>query len=287
MIITKLDDNSFRCITQHEHAQIAGVCAMRWGNGEFEPVSPEGSVLTAAFTHDTGWQDFDQRPRIRTDERTATHTPVNFYEVPTQTWVEMYEQGIETVADIDPYAGLLVSLHGVGLQNRRYGLAPEWSGPDVEFYEFIQREQERQRTLIEAIPERGDRSVSDTDRATLTQLHEDHQNPETYTGQLWCNYKRLQVWDTLSHILCATANSTVDTTIEHTPVSVDTDVSLEIRSEATNTCQVEPYPFTSDPVVIPAIGRTVSEQTITSGDEQAIAREYFTNTDQIEFRLHS
>lgn len=287
MIIARLANKSFRCITQHEHGKVAGLCAMQWGSGEFESLTPDGSVVTAVFTHDIGWQEFDQRPRIKTDQETGNYTPVNFYELPPQTWVEMYEQGIDTVASIDPYAGLLISLHGVGLQNRRYGLAPDWSGPSMEFRGFIQREQERQRELMEDLSKQGDSRVSSADRTTLTQLQNDNQNPERYTGRLWCNYKLLQALDTLSHILCATTNPTVDATIEHTPVSVDTDVSLEIRSEAANTYQLDPYPFTRDPLVIPAIGRTVSEQTISSGDEQAIAREYFTNTNEIEFQLHS
>lgn len=286
MILARSADE-FRCITQHEHARMAGECAMRWGNGKFESLTPEGSVVTAAFTHDIGWREFDRRPRVRTDEETGTPTPINFHELPAQTWVEMYEKGIDTVTELDPYAGLLVSLHGVGLQNGRYGLAPEWDDPGTGFRDFIQREEERQRRLLDELSERDDLEVSGTDRTTLTRLQDDDQNPGRYTGRLWCNYKLLQVCDTLSHVLCATTEPTGETTIEHAPISVDADTSLEVRPEAANTYRVDPYPFGSDPVVIPAVRRTVSEQTIGSGDERAIAREYFTSTNRIEFRVHS
>jgi len=154
------------------------MCAMHWGNGDFESIRPEGSLVTATFLHDIGWQEFDQRPRLKTDEKTGNPTPVNFHELSPQTWVEMYEQGIETVARIDPYAGLVVSLHGVGLQNRRYGLTPEWSEPTSEFDGFIQREQKRQRQLIEQISEQDDLSISAEERTTLERLQEDNYNPE-------------------------------------------------------------------------------------------------------------
>lgn len=286
MIIAKSADG-FRCITQHDHAKVAGQCALAWGTGGFASPTPDGSVVTAAFAHDTGWREFDQRPRIETDADTDDPRPINFHELPAQRWVEMYEQGIGTVANLDPYAGMVVSLHGVGLQNRRYGLTPEWSKPDETFHAFIQNEQQRQRRLLEQITEQADRSVSAEDRTTLARLWEDNWTPERYTGRLWCNYKLLQVWDTLSHILCATTDQTVETTIKHAPVSADADVGIEVRSVAANMYQVEPYPFTTDPLVIPAVARTVSEQTFNSGNEQAIAREYFMNTNNIEFRIQS
>lgn len=260
---------------------------MHWGSGDFESPSPEGSLITGAFMHDTGWQEFDHQPRINADEKADTPTPINFHELPPQTWVDMYEQGIDTVSSVDPYAGLVVSLHGVGLQNRRYGLTLEWSRPGTTFTEFIRREQRRQRRLIEQIGEQDGLSITAEDKVTLRRLQDDDYEPERYDGQLWYNYKLLQTWDTLSHILCATADQTVETTIEHTPVTVHTDTSIEVCSEGANAYQVDPYPFSIDPLVISAIGRTVSEQTVNSGDESAIAREYFSNTEEIEFRIHS
>jgi hypothetical protein len=263
------------------------MCAMHWGNGDFESIRPEGSLVTATFLHDIGWQEFDQRPRLKTDEKTGNPTPVNFHELSPQTWVEMYEQGIETVARIDPYAGLVVSLHGVGLQNRRYGLTPEWSEPTSEFDGFIQREQKRQRQLIEQISDQDDLSISAEERTTLERVQEDNYNPEQYEGQLWCNYKLLQIWDTLSHILCATTNPTGETSIENVPVSASVDITVSIHSETANTYRIDPYPFQTDPLVVSVTERTVSEQTLKSGDTSAIAREYFLNTDEIEFRIHS
>ena len=286
MIITE-SSSGYRFITQHEHSKIAGRCAMRWGNDDFESLDPKGSLVTAAFLHDIGWQEFDQQPRLKSDEKTENPTPVNFHELSPQTWIDMYEQGIDATAAIDPYAGLVVSLHGVGLQNRRYGLTPEWSNPRSEFDGFIQREQKRQRQLMEQISEQDDFSMSSTDRTTLKQLQEDAHNPEQYEGQLWCNYKLLQIWDTLSHILCATTNPTGETSIENVPVSTSTDITISIHSETANTYRIVPYPFQTDPLVVSVTGRTVSEQTVKSGETSAVAREYFLNTDEVEFRIHS
>ncbi|ERG88010.1 MAG: hypothetical protein J07HX5_00151 [halophilic archaeon J07HX5] len=286
MIIATSADG-YRCITQHEHSKIAGRCALAWGNKEFSSPTPEESVVTATFTHDIGWREFDQRPRLNTDTETGNPGLINFHEVPAQTWVEMYEQGIETVAELDPYAGLVVSLHGVGLQTRRYGLTPEWNKPGEAFRAFIENEQQRQQQLLERIADQAGDNVSAEDRTTLARLHDNNQTPERYTGRLWCNYKLLQFWDTLSHLLCATTDQTVDTTIEHAPVSVGADVSIRVHSETATTYQLEPYPFSRDPLVIPAVARTVSEQTINAESEQAIAREYFASTTNIEFRLQS
>jgi len=140
---------------------------------------------------------------------------------------------------------------------------------------------------MEQISEQDGFSMSSKDRTTLKQLQEDAHNPEQYEGQLWCNYKLLQIWDTLSHILCATTNPTGETSIENVPVSTSTDITISIHSETANTYRIVPYPFQTDPLVVSVTGRTVSEQTVKSGETSAVAREYFLNTDEVEFRIHS
>lgn len=48
---------------------------------------------------------------------------IGFTDIPAETWIDLYGDGIDTVIETDPYAGLLVSMHGSRLHRQRYGLS--------------------------------------------------------------------------------------------------------------------------------------------------------------------
>ena len=51
--------------------------------------------------------------------------PLNFLDVPVPAHLAFYRAGIAAITDEDPYAGLLVSMHGAGIYRQRYGAQPE------------------------------------------------------------------------------------------------------------------------------------------------------------------
>ena len=60
-----------------------------------------------------------QAPRVD-----AGGTPVNFLDVDVRSHLAFYRAGIAAITEEDPYAGLLVSMHGAGIYRQRYGLDP-------------------------------------------------------------------------------------------------------------------------------------------------------------------
>ena len=109
----------YQFVTQPDHAALAGQFADHWGREEFDRPEPFAPVVLAAYAHDDGWRDYDRRPHLDG----AGH-PVDFRDMPPDVWTDLYDDGIDAVAETDTYAGLLVSMHGAGLRNQRYGLSP-------------------------------------------------------------------------------------------------------------------------------------------------------------------
>jgi hypothetical protein len=251
MIVAETD-GGFQFVTQPAHARLAGQFADRWGNERFDRPDPLVPTLIAAYEHDTGWQGYDRRPHLDGGGR-----PVDFREMPAETWIDLYETGIEAVVDLDRYAGLLVSMHGAGLRNRRYGLSPSWPETPAAFEAFVDREEDRQSRLLAAIREEGQGGVSETDAELLAALHGSGSPPEATESRLWTNYRRLQAWDTLSLAFCVTDSPPGYTEISGVPAGDGEDATLSVEALGDGAFAVDPYPFEVSPLTVTVPVRTV------------------------------
>ncbi len=109
------DSAAALCIPQSQHAAISGQIAAAWGNDMFEPPTPRAEVIEAATRHDDGMDDFDAEPELDPD----TGLPRNFMRMPFGAWLDCWHRGPAIVGDDDPYAGILVSMHGSYLLDYR------------------------------------------------------------------------------------------------------------------------------------------------------------------------
>ena len=116
MIVCDLGD-SWQIVMQTDHADLSGDFARRWT----ERTDRSGSLQVAAERHDDGWAVWEQAPMCDTE----TGKPVNFLDVGVLAHLAFYRAGIAAITEQDPYAGLLVSMHGAGIYRGRYGLQPE------------------------------------------------------------------------------------------------------------------------------------------------------------------
>lgn len=272
-------DGRLRCVTQPAHAALSGQFAEHWGSDAFDRPTPAASTTFAAYDHDDGWWTYDRRPALGEDGR-----PLNFVEIPADAWIELYENGIDLVADIDAYAGLLVSLHGAGLRRRRYGLSPSWP-VDSTFDAFVEREETRQRELAARLVEDdGDDRLSTTDRDALAELHDAGGPPETGPARLWFNFKLLQVWDALSLSFCTTTTPPGQAEIDAVPTSLgDADETLTVDARDDGYV-VAPYPFDVAPLTVTVHSRRVDDRRYDS--QAALTREYYRATrEQHSFAL--
>lgn len=253
MIVARTD-RRYRFITQPAHARLAGALARHWGRDSFERPEPRGAVLAATDLHDEGWAAFDRQPRLGVDS-----TPLGFTGVGPEPWIEIYERGIEAVTAIDPYSGLLVSMHGTGLRRRRYGLSPSWPETKPAFEQFVSEQEADQRSLAERLHAEGDGRISTMDLEILWTLHQDGQLEGHTESRLWQNYGLLQAWDSLSLAFCTSVSgpsSGQRISAPQEPGLVGT--SLELDRLGDGSFVIEPYPFGTEPLEVSVPYRTVA-----------------------------
>lgn len=257
----------YRFITQPDHAELAGEFAEHWGNDTFERPEPYAAMVLAADNHDDGWWEYDRKPHL------ADGDIVDFVSVPAETWIAFYDDGIDAVAELNDYAGLVASMHGSGLRRRRYGLSASWPDTPPAFEEFVDREEERQATLAAGINERSDERLPTVDLSLLSTLHETGTPPGGTESRLWRNYELLQAWDVLSLVLC-TSESPDEATIEPVPVAPGTnDVSLTVTPSGENEFTVDPYPFDESPLTVSVPARIVPKGEYDTEDD--LVRAYY------------
>jgi hypothetical protein len=114
MIVRDAGD-AWQVALQTDHADLSGAFARAWS----EHGRRHDALVLAAERHDDGWAVWEQAPRIDESGR-----PVNFLDVDVRSHLAFYRAGIAAVTEQDPYAGLLVSMHGAGIYRQRYGLDP-------------------------------------------------------------------------------------------------------------------------------------------------------------------
>ena len=134
MIVRERTD-SFLLFEQHEHALIAGEFALRWR----ERPRPFESTLYAIANHDLAWRDLDREVLWNEEE----DRPYSFVDYPLDLKLPAQRKGIDLVADHDPYAGCLCSMH-----YSRFLL----DSVRPEEVVFREGEMERQGRLEERIP---------------------------------------------------------------------------------------------------------------------------------------
>jgi len=260
----------YQFVTQPDHAALAGQFADHWGSGEFDRPEPFAPVVLAAYAHDDGWHDYDRRPHL--DD---AGEPVDFREMPPDTWIDLYDDGIDAVAETDTYAGLLVSMHGAGLRNQRYGLSSGWPETPPDYEDFVDREHRRQKQLADALVDETDRSLlTAADRALLQSLHDSTGVPDGYDGRLWADYRRLQAWDELSLAFCITDSPPGYGEIGGVPTTGPrADATLSVTPAGPDTYRVDPYPFDTAPLDVHVAYRTVDDDAVT--DAESLVHAYY------------
>ena len=120
---------------------------------------------------------WEQAPLIDPEMR----KPVNFLDVQVPAHLAFYRACIAAVSDEDPYAGLLISMHGAGIYRERYGLNPGLTLTHADEVKalvdaFVAEQEAGYAARIAAL------GIGDEER--------------------WRNYELLQLYDRLSLYFC-------------------------------------------------------------------------------------
>ncbi len=247
-------------VKQLDHAGLAGRFAEEWGNDRFEAPAPRGSVVLAAGRHDEGWRESDDGLRYDPERR----APLYFLDGTLEDYVTLYTRGIARLAELDPYAGLLVSMHGTGNVCGRWGLQPgirlsrydpaTWP-PLIERFVLEQEAfQARLKLRILGLSPEGRRSV--------------------FERRLWSNWELLQAWDRLSLFACRSdpgERSEAEIGIVPRTLEGPETATLKVRSTGAGALVVEPWPFRTAAVDVEVPRVAIEDRPYGSREEVASA----------------
>jgi hypothetical protein len=261
MIIRKEPAGGLVLVAQTDHSRFVGQLAAHWGNREFEPPAPYDSVVRAATFHDFGWLRYETSPLVRPD----SGEPYAFLQAPmTAAQLGAYQWALDWMAAIDPYSGLVVSMHRTGLWQGRYGTIKHPAGrynltalsPEVRaFIEHNEAWQARQRAALD------DKAV-------------------------WTNYRLMQVWDLLG--LYFGCQDPHDEHVEPVPVgyagAADDGVPMTMTPAGPRRVAFDPYPFDVRPCRVQLVFKRVEQATFE--DAEAFRRAWFgAEVGLLEFEL--
>jgi hypothetical protein len=102
--------DDFLLITQMDHATLAQQLGMHFGNAKFARPKATSTVLEAIRLHDAGWPLHDDAPTLNDRQ-----LPLDVFEVPRGIALAVWSASSDRAESVDPYAGLLVSLHSLSL----------------------------------------------------------------------------------------------------------------------------------------------------------------------------
>jgi len=155
------------------------------------------------------------------------------------------------VAQRDPYAGVIVSMHISGLLTQGMGLfpyMPDFSG-DAHIAEFLGNQQVLRQNLMQQL-----RSC-------------DWAEDELTDEDIWKNFKLMEVYDQMAQFVCnrhpfnnEDRKNGPSNTLSNAPVPVAVgqgDVKLTVDVQDETRAVVHPYPFDIDPLVLTFPGRLV------------------------------
>lgn len=278
--------DEYRLITQPDHANMSGKIAVNWGNATFSDPEPKHSLVVAAEDHDHGWKKYDLYPRIEGNEK----KPIDFIEISSDDWTSFYGTGVQDSTEVDPYGGLMVSMHASGLRRQGYGVRPKIPDlyDDPGYADFVDEQEKFQEELIVDLQDSeilGDYATQ-KEQEFLHELHErgDHEKVEVDGySRTWYNYNLLQVFDRIAIYFCDN-DPLEETTIAPMPRTYDSEMEeLHIQPIGDKDVRLDPYPFETSPLTLEVDARFIPKTYETQ--EELIRTYYLTERKNLEFTV--
>jgi hypothetical protein len=218
-------------ITHQDHARLAGDFAAAWGNARFRKPEPRARVLKGIACHDDGWVARDAHPSItRQGKPSAFSTELvgkysAFEEIDLEEYLAVRDRAVRIIAEDDPYAGLLISMHTHNLLTAhadRSTIAPQGL---VLLDAFLERQQKYQRELHLAIVADRLLTAVETEKQTILE-----------------HFRLLQACDNLSLLTCVAFSSPAHL-LHPLPLNDGGAVEVQVLPIARRHFRLEPWPF--------------------------------------------
>lgn len=249
MILTRVPEGLL-VVRQTDHGTQTGLFATAWGNEAVAPPSGADDATLAARHHDDGWAVWERRPTIDPE----TGQPVQFLKLTPVEHVPLYRAGIDRAAQHSPWVGLLVSMHGAGLYNDRYGTFR------LAEHRFNAEEHALVDEFLADMEALQDRLAVAAGHGSFGAGHHACDDPEVRA-----RYLLLQVWDRLS--LQYAYRLAGDGSIGPLPVAGGPATAIACRHDGLFRLTLDPYPFCDDRMSFPLAACVVADRRYRSPED--------------------
>jgi hypothetical protein len=218
-------------IRHPDHARLAGDFAAAWGNELFRKPEPRARVLYGIATHDDGWAARDAHPSITRQGKPSAFSSElvgkysAFEEIDIADYLAVRDRAVRIIAEKDPYAGLLISMHTYNLLTAHADRTTIAAEGLVLLDEFLVRQRAYQAELLSAIA---------TD-PTLTPLEKSEQT-------ILEHFRLLQACDNLSLLSCV-AYSQPAYLLHPLPLKDGSTLEVKVFPVAPRHFRLSPWPF--------------------------------------------
>ena len=218
-------------ITHPDHARLAGGFAAAWGNAQFRRPEPRRRVLTGISCHDDGWAARDAHPSITREGKPSAFSIElvgkysAFEEIDLAEYLAVRERAVRTIAETDPYAGLLISMHTYNLLTEhadRTTIAPDGL---TLLDAFLERQRDYQAHLSSAIA--ADSGLEDQEKSVSTITE---------------HFRLLQACDNLSLLSCVAFSSPAHL-LYPLPLNDGSTTEVKVHPVAPRRFRLDPWPF--------------------------------------------
>ena len=250
-MIRRRSGDAFWLVTQDDHARLAAALAREFGNAHFARPEPADKVIVAVAEHDKGWTLHDDRPTL-----SAAKLPLDVFETPRQIEHPAWMESSRLATAIDPYVGLLVTLHQLHLSAMSVSANPPSSfnvqqlRQQFDLNKFQHAMIERLEALRAKVDLRIDRPLRLGMADGWSEPAEEH---------LKFNVRLLRVMDLLSLALCSQQPPDASSALVQTHPAGKT-MKLQIHRVAPTILRVKPWPFRSKTVAAAVAYRAIAAQ---------------------------
>jgi hypothetical protein len=231
-------ENGWWLTTHPDHARLAAAFAEHWGNALFVRPEPRMHVLHGIATHDDGWSRRDAAPQITRQGKPSAFSVElvgkysAFEEIDLADYLAVRDRAVRLVADVDPYAAILVSMHTYNLLAERADRSTIALEQLPLLDDFLVRHKVLQEQLFASIQE--DPGLTPEEKS-WTRI-DDH-------------FKLLQACDNLSLLSCVDYDRPA--TLLHSLRTTDGGgVPVPVEAVGDRHFRLSPYPFDVSPLTV-------------------------------------
>lgn len=260
-MVCRYDETRLLLVLQIDHSRIAGLLAAHWGNKEFARPEPYASVVLAAHEHDIGWWEWEMKPSTLNEKGYPLDYHDGSLKYLGQLRLDFYKNAVDRVLSRDPYAALLMAMHGVALMNAGYGkyAYPPNRTSDPRVKAYVDHQEQLRLKLVAKLRQSDEFKSFSSDE------------------QVWTNYEYMEAFDQLAQFICNRypLNSKarkLGPTNTLNDVDVPTTygkpaVKMQIDTVGANKAVVRPFPFDTDPLPVSFTARLVPKKIYKDGDD--------------------